>query len=264
MDTDQKAPASSTETTDDRKPKDTSTSARKSPGQRELVTEGQAEGQDEQPPPEDGETKTAPDSTEQQRADRAPDAPSDPFEQRPSYGNFANLAEEFDARAKSREQVKAVNSQLEESKPDDEPQNIDFKVDDKSLREHIDPEADDANAAGSVEGEIEPAGDRTVTAIEEGENDERPGLEKFRGALHKNANDIVDKFGKSTDRLDSIFGPRPTGHAETRVDSGPTATDTHHSGMDPGNIVSAGLALGIVGAELFRRGREKIRGRDSQ
>jgi hypothetical protein len=199
-----------------------------------------------------------------QHTDRKTDLPSGLSQQSRSDGDFGDLAGEFEARAKSREQAKTSGSQLEQSKPDDELQGLDFKVDDKSLREHVDPEAGDANAAGTAEPEPEPAGDRTATAFEEGESDDRRRMEKFRGALHKNADDIVGKSQESADNLDSIFGPRPTGHAETRADSGPMATETHHSGVDAGNIVSTGLALGIVGAELFRRGREKIRGRDSQ
>lgn len=250
-------PEAATDTTDDRKLKETPTTTRESSGQRES----DAEGRDEQVASENGQTETTPDSTEQRRTDRE----SDSFEQHPSYGDFANLAEEFDFRAKSRERANALNSRLEErERPDDEPGIFDFKVDDKPLREHIDPEAEDAGAAGGVKTDPEPAGDRTATAIEEGENDERRGGEKFRGALHKNADSVVDRSGKAAESLDDIFGPRPTGHAETRADSGSMAIDTHHSGVDAGSVVSAGLALGIVGAELFRRGREKVKGRDQQ
>jgi hypothetical protein len=76
MEANQKAPEAATDTTDDRKPKDTPTTAQESSEQRES----DAEGRDDQAAPENGETETTPpDSTEQRRTDREPDSPSDSF-----------------------------------------------------------------------------------------------------------------------------------------------------------------------------------------
>ncbi|MFB9835960.1 hypothetical protein [Actinoallomurus acaciae] len=252
MEANQTAPEAATGTTDDRKPKDTPTTAQESPGQRELGTEGRGE----QTPPENGETETTPPDG----ADQKPDSPSDSFEQRPSYGNFANLAEEFEARAESKEQAEVSNSQLEESKPDDKPQSLDFKVDDESLHEHIDPVGASEWSYGTAENP-NPTGDRLNSSLEEEEeNAERSRAEKIRGAVGKNSEDLVDKAEKGVSNLESIFGPRPTGQAETRTNSGPQVADTPHSGVDPGSAASALLAAGIVGAELFHRAKTKIRG----
>jgi hypothetical protein len=97
----QTASDTSTGTADDRKPKDTPTTPQKAPGQRPDT-----EDRGEQTLPENGESETAPpDDTEQRRTDQAQDSPFESLEQRPSYGNFANLAEEFEARVESREQA---------------------------------------------------------------------------------------------------------------------------------------------------------------
>jgi hypothetical protein len=258
MEANQKAPEAATDTTNDRKPKDAPTTAQESSEQRESDTKGR----DEQAPPENGETETTPpESTEQRRTDRETDSPSDSFEQRPSHGNFANLAEEFDARAKSREQVNELNSGPEEGKPDDKSQSLDFKVDDDSLRERIDPVGASEWSDGTAENP-NPTGDRIGSALDEEnkESAERSRVEKIRGAVNKNSEDLVDKAQQGVDKLDSIFGPRPTGQAETRTNSGPQAVDTHHSGVDPGSTASALLAAGMIGAELFHRAKTKIRG----
>lgn len=93
MEANHKVPEAPTGTTDDRNPKDTPTTAQEFSGQQESDTEDQGE----QRPPEIREIETTPpDSTEQ-----TPYSPSDSLEQRPSYGNFANLSEEFEARAQS-------------------------------------------------------------------------------------------------------------------------------------------------------------------
>jgi hypothetical protein len=254
MEADQKEPEAGTDTTDDSRPKNTPTTALESAEQPESAAEGRAE----QAPPENGETGTAPpNSTEQRRTDREMDSSSDSLERHPSYGNFANLAEEFDARAQSREQVEELKPGPEKGRPDDKSQSLDFKVDDESAREHIDPEADDADAAGGVETELEPAGDRAATAIEEGENDHRSKLERLRGVGYKNAEDALDKTQSGINKAADLFERPPTGsHAVVKTDQ-PAVAAPHH-GMDAGETTTAVLATGIVIGELIRRGRNRL------
>jgi hypothetical protein len=244
VETSKKVPDAATGTTDDHKLKDTPATAEEAS--------------------ENGETDTAPpDGNEQRRTDREPGSPSDSFKQRPSYGNFTNLAEEFDARAKSREQAKRVNSQLEEAKPSDKPCSPDFAVDDKSLGERIDPEVDDANAGDSAETELEPAGDRTITALDEGENDTRSRADRFRAKAHAGSETLLGKVTSSVNKGVEVFGPRPTGQETRTPHGGPEVGDVPHSGIDPGTAAAGMLAMGILGAELIRKIR-KTRGRDTK
>lgn len=245
MEANQAAPEAATGTTDDHKPKHTSTTA------QESSESGGAEA-------------ASPDSTAHRRNDREPGSPSDSFEQDPSYGNFANLAEEFEARTKGREQANALNSKPEESKsPGAKSKNLDFKVDDNPLREHIDPEADEVNAAGSTESELEPAGDRIATALDEGENDTRSRADRFRAKAHAGSESLLGKVTSSVNKGVEVFGPRPTGQ-ETRTPlGGPDVGGVPNSGIDPGTAVAGMLAIGILGAELIRK-IGKTRGRDTE
>lgn len=104
----------------------------------------------------------------------------------------------------------------------------------------------------------------TGEKLAEGDEGERSKGDKFRKTLHAGFGDAKKGVEQYTDLTADLFGPRPPGHAETRAGSGPTMADPRHSGVDAGSAASSLLALGIVGAELFRWGRGKIRDRETR
>lgn len=272
------------ETAENGKGKDAPKPSRETPEQPEQGTEPK----DEDTPTKDrDESASKPEAADvQQKRDSDDHRPADantsasPLERTPSYGGFANLVEEFDARAKSREltgQYNAANDQpSEDGKRDlDTPE-----LDEESIKNQIDPFAPDLDKA---EGHKElfqrtvrdkdtewtegvdsfddlPTGEK----LAEGDEGERSKGENFRKTLFQGYGDAEDGVKKYTSTASDFFGPRPTGHAETRVDSGPTVADAHHSGIDPESTASSLLALGIVGIELVRWAREKIKERDTE
>jgi hypothetical protein len=189
------------------------------------------------------------------------------------------------SRADSRAGAAAANEvgrgQIE-AKPGDHGAEITVKASGKSLREHIDPvgaessqkplEGGKAPFQRTIRNKDAPWTDGADTfddlptgeKLAEPDEDERSKADKFRTKGYEKAGDIQDGVQKSVNGFDKIFGPRPTGHAEIRADSGPTAVDAHHSTIDPGSAATALMALGIVGAELFRKSREKIKEMDHE
>jgi hypothetical protein len=226
-------------------------------------------------------TSVVPDADQGEDGEQKPaDTYVSPLEGMPSYGDFANLDQELEARAKGREIAK-----LYDGPASDRASNTDSKrdlssppeLDEESIKEQIDPLAPDLD---KTEGRKEPfqrtvrdKGDEWTDGVEgfddlptgeklaEGDESERSKGENFRKTLHQGYGDAENGVKKYTSTASDFFNPHPTGHAETRVDSGPVAADVHHSGIDPGSTASSVLALGIVGAELLRWGRDKIKER---
>ena len=228
-------------------------------------------------------TEVKPDTTEaipRPGRDQKPakaDANMSPLERAPSAGRFANLAEEFDARAKSRElaqQYAAASGRP--TKADSKRDPAVPELDDMSIRGRIDPFAADRDKA---EGRKKPFqrnlenedaewtdGVATFDDLPSGEKlseEKRSNFERFRAKAYQKLDDIKDDTEKAAKAIDRIFGPHPTGHAEARESHFPSVVDAPHSGIDPGSAASALIAVGIVGAELVRKVHEKIRGRDN-
>jgi hypothetical protein len=220
--------------------------------------------------------------------DRTPDGDADDVEERASGRRLPRDdpgTEGSSSRADSRAGAAAANEASggqTEAKPGGDTAEITVKASGKSLREHIDPVGAESNQK-PLEGSKAPFeravrdkdapwtdGADTFDDLPTGEKlvepdeDERSKADKFRRKGYEKAGDIQDGVQKGVNGFDKIFGPRPTGHAEVRADSGPTAVDAHHSTIDPGSAATALMALGIVGAELFRKGREKIKGIDDE
>lgn len=105
-----------------------------------------------------------------------------------------------------------------------------------------------------------PPGDKLAGSDE----DKRSKLDSFRAKVYENYSDANDEISEYTKSVADFFGPRPTGHAETRADSGLLVVDAQHSSIDAGSAASAVLAAGVAAAELVRWGREKIRKRESE
>ncbi|MEV0406470.1 hypothetical protein [Actinoallomurus sp. NPDC050550] len=98
----------------------------------------------------------------------------------------------------------------------------------------------------------------------ERDEDRRTKSDRFLGKIQDNLDDINDQLEKTAGDVSDLFKPPPTGQAETRADNSPVAVDVHQSGVDPGNAATAVLVAGIVAAEAFRRGRDKIRERSAE
>jgi hypothetical protein len=152
-----------------------------------------------------------------------------------------------------------------------------FKTGGKPLREHIDPvgaESSQQPPEGrkeaferTIRGKDAPWSDGVDTfddlptgeKLAEPDEEKRSPVDKFRVDVHKNFSTISSDASKIVDKATKILLPRPTGHAETRTDSGPVVIDAQHPGVDTGSAVSALLAVGIVGSEIARWGIRKIR-----
>ena len=182
---------------------------------------------------------------------------------------FDNLADEFEARAKSR------NPNNEQPPEGDGERDSETRLDGESIRNLVDPFAPDLDKAEGRKNPFQrpvkdggagwtdgvdslndlPAGDE----LAEGDPDVRSTGKNFRRTLYQRYDDASDGLSKYTSTASDFFKPHPTGHAETRVDSGPMVADVNHPGIDPGSAASSLLALGIVGAELLRWSRDKIK-----
>ncbi|WP_433179711.1 hypothetical protein [Actinoallomurus sp. CA-150999] len=250
--------------------------------EREQGSEGRGSPSRDGSKESDG-TGAMPDSDHRQDdAHKPPDTGThaSPLEQKPSSGDFSNLAEELDARAKSRELSQQDNGAIKDSASASGPKHelASSKLDDESIKKQIDPFAPDRDKAEGRKDSSQqaardkdaewtdgvdsfndlPAGDKLADA----DDGEKPKGKNFRASLFEHYDDAEDAVKEYTSTTADFFGPRPTGHAETQVDSGPVASDAQHSGIDPGSAASSLLALGIVGTELFRWGREKIKERN--
>ncbi|MEV0404379.1 hypothetical protein [Actinoallomurus sp. NPDC050550] len=212
---------------------------------------------------------------------KAPDADTyaSPMERRPSYGAFGNLAEEFEARAKSKEFVKQHASAADDrtSESGTMRSGVPSKLDEESIRKQIDPFAPSVSKA---EGRKEPF-QRTIRdkdadwtdgvdafddlptgeKLTEPDEDKRSRADQFRTKGFQKVDTITSQAEKFTKKAADFFDPPPSAHAETAFDSAPKVVDSHHAGIDPGSAATAVLAVGIVSAELLRWGRGKIRER---
>jgi hypothetical protein len=199
-----------------------------------------------------------------------------PLKRMPSYGSFANLHEEFAARSASRElgqRDHAANEKVLKSETG--PGRDATTLNEGSIKEQIDPFAPDAGEAEGHKDAFEPTargkdaewteGIDSFNDLPTGEelaapDDERMSKsDKFRQITYEEFGGLKDGAKEATGTIEKIFGPRPTGHPETRVDGGPTVVDANHFVIDAGSAASTVLAAGIVGAEVIRWGRGKIK-----
>lgn len=230
---------------------------------------------------ESNSTALVPDTDRRQTDEQKPkDSYVSPLERMPSYGGFANLAEEFAARSASRETVRQDNAANEKTplsgtKPDREA----TKLDEESIKQQIDPIAPDHDKAEASKEPYQPTvRDKdaewtdgvdgindlpTGDKLAEGDDSKASTFDRFRTSTRENVDTLTDQTEKGINSLDKIFGPRPTGHPETRTDTGPSAVNAHHAGIDVGTAASSLLTLGIVGAEATGWILEKIRRRRS-
>ncbi|TYB48691.1 hypothetical protein [Actinomadura chibensis] len=219
-----------------------------------------------------GKSETAEPAPEREQK---PTETESPLERTPSNCGFANLAEELDARRASREAAQGNGATNEQPSETGKPDKQTAELDDDAIKEQIDPFAPDLS---KTEGRKETF-ERTVRdsdadwtegvdrlediptgeTLSEGDDGERSKGDGFRKALYSGYGNAKKSVEQNADLAADLFGPRPSGHAETRADSGPRMADPHHSGVDAGTAASSLLALGIVGAELLRWGRGKIR-----
>lgn len=198
------------------------------------------------------------------------------LERMPSAGDFANLAEEFDARAESRELAKQYNTVSDQSLKADSRRELAIpKLDDTSIRDRIVPVAADRDKAEEPkepfqsnfgnENAEQPDDVESPEALASNEDlseEKKSRFDQFRAKAYEKLDDIKDDAEKTAKAIDRIFGPHPAGHAVTETGHTPSVVDNQHSGIDPGSAASALLAVGIVSAELVRKVHEKVRGRD--
>ena len=188
-----------------------------------------------------------------------------PLQERPSHGGFDNLDDEFSARARSRENAKAFNKPRESSGSG---------LNDKAVKEQIDPYGPDVAKAEGRKEPFQPVAKEKDAAWTEGvdrsddlptgeqladTDEDKPRTDRFRKAVVENYGKLDERASKLTSAIDKAFGPRPTGQAESRVDSGPTVVDAQHPRADVGSAASAVLAASIFSVEVFRWARDKIK-----
>lgn len=90
------------------------------------------------------------------------------------------------------------------------------------------------------------------------EDDSKSHLEKLRRNIFDRADDISDAADEHGGTLGHLFERPPTG-AYTEVPSTPHHVPDHQEqGVDGGHLASAGLVVGVLGFELFRRVKDRL------
>jgi hypothetical protein len=127
---------------------------------------------------------------------------------------------------------------------------------------HVGPEArtfgDDAPTGIG----LKPTGDQLIEADDrKASRAERARKEFLSKENLSDAFDATDDWAKTGQDL---FSRPPAGqHVEVPTQE-PVISVIPHQGIDPGSVATAGLALGILGAEFLRRGRSKMEHRRGQ
>ncbi|MEV0402998.1 hypothetical protein [Actinoallomurus sp. NPDC050550] len=220
---------------------------------------------------------------------KPPDAYASSLEQAPSYGGFANLGEEFEARAKSREAAEQYNNAANDRtvESDSKRDLASPKLDEKSIREQIDPFAPDLdkvegrkepfqqtirdNDAEWTEGvdrfdDLPPGEKLTERGEDEAESntdknvdqDKRSRREKLRDKLFEHGDDALDGTQEGVNAIGGIFDrPQPTGsHAIAKTDQPIIEASPH--GVDAGEAATALIAGAVVASKLYDWGREMV------
>jgi hypothetical protein len=251
---------------------------RETPRQGEQGVENN-DGTSAEPRKESDGTSAVPD-TGHGRADeqKLTDTCVSPLERMPSYGNFSHLGEEFAARSSSREITQRDDEATgETSESGTEPDHEATNLNEESAKSQIDPFAPELDKyvgrkepfrqtirekeADWTEGVDDIGNLPTGEKLAEGDDSKASRFDRFRRSTRENVDSLTGQTEKGIQALDKIFGPRPTGHAETRVDSGPAVVEAHHPGIDVGTAASSLLTLGIVGVEATGWVMEQIQRR---
>jgi hypothetical protein len=109
---------------------------------------------------------------------------------------------------------------------------------------------------------LKPTGEQLIEADDKkASRAERARREFLSKENLSDAFDATDDWAKTGQDL---FSRPPAGqHVEVPTQE-PVITVIPHQGIDPGSVATAGLALGILGAEFLRRGRSKMEQRRGQ
>lgn len=194
-------------------------------------------------------------------------------DQIPSEGQVRST-DESDARPRSRENAQGSGTVNEQAPEIGRSEAGSGKLEQESVKETIDPFVPDRSKAEGRKEEFQ----RTVTEGEanwtEGvdrvddlptgealaeKDDGRARRDRFRKTTYEKFDTIKDQVEGVTKTVERAFGPRPSGHSETRVQDGPVTAAPLQSGIDAGSAASSLLAAGIVGAEMVRWARGKVR-----
>lgn len=102
---------------------------------------------------------------------------------------------------------------------------------------------------------LKPTGDRLLHM----ENDSESYVERLRKNIYDRADDISDAADEYGGTLGHLF-ERPPTESHAVVPTGPAYTSGHtDQGIDGGHLATAGLVVGVVGFELFRAVKNKVK-----